>query len=580
MTMLFVSKSFASILPVISIACLGALSACGSSSSANTATSTAETPTTTAGSGTSTTPPPPSSTSTSGGSATGTTGTVASGGTTKPPPATAPSPPTTPPPAAVAATAVTTVVTKTNNSDGCLPFTMPASTTLFNSTKKVFAHYVATFPVSIDNAAPANDYYNRQYLAKNGESNKWVKEGGFLRQRPLGVNPSTNSKWQQLNLEGEVRSAIARGITGFTFDIMAADQATNSNSPLNLMLAAATAVDARFKIVAMPDMTTLGTNSAAVIEIVEAVAKSPAAYRLSDGRLVISAFDASLNAAGWWASVLSQLAAKGIKTAFVPTFLNWTLSADAFASISYGFADWGGAITSVSSAMEVDPGIVHKTYDKIFMMPADPQQFRPKDYLFWEASNSAALRQAWMSSISGDADWVQLVTWNDFSESSQIQPYTDTTLNRSIGTGFYDLNGFYAAWFLTGQEPKATHDVLYYFYRRESTTAAGPAQSLVDHVATGTAENNVELLAFLTAPGTLKVTIGGKSYSQNASAGLTSFKVPTGTGTPVFSLSRSAKEVFSFSGGVQIYGGSGIPSGAQDLTYWSGSASKTGICSL
>jgi hypothetical protein len=38
--------------------------------------------------------------------------------------------------------------------------------------------------------------------------------------------------------------------------------------------------------------------------------------------------------------------------------------------------------------------------------------------------------------------------------------------------------------------------------------------------------------------------------------------------------------VFSFQGGVQIYGPTGLPSGVEDLTYWSGSASKTGICSL
>jgi hypothetical protein len=457
---------------------------------------------------------------------------------------------------------------------------MPSSTTMFNSAKKVFAHYIPTFPLSVDNQTPANDYYNRQYLSKNGESNKWLSVGGYLRQRPLGVTASTNAKWQQLNFEAEVRLAIARGITGFTFDIMSTNQVTNSNSALNQMLAAATAVDSRFKIVAMPDMTVLGTNAAAVIQIVEAIAKSPAAYHLSDGRLVISAFDANINSAGWWASVLSQLTAKGIKTAFVPTFLNWTLSADAFKAFSYGFADWGGAITSVMNEMEVDPNIVHKEFDKIFMMPADPQQFRPKNFLFWESGNSAAFRSAWTSSIEGDADWVQMVTWNDFSESSQVEPSTDTTLSRTIGTGFYNLTGYYSTWFLTGQQPKITHDVLYWFYRREPSNGKQAAQAQADHIATQTAENSIELLAFLTAPGTLKVTFGGHTYTQNAPAGMLSFKAPTGAGTPNFTLTRSGAQVFSFNGGIEIYGPNGLPSGTQDLTYWSGSASKTGICSL
>lgn len=471
-------------------------------------------------------------------------------------------------------------MTATNNSDGCLAFAMPSSTTIFNSAKKVFAHYVAAFPLSIGNQAPAADFYNQQYLAKNGESNKWVAQGGYLRSRPLGVNPGPAATFVQLNLESEVRMAIARGISGFTFDIMSTSDVTNSKSPLNLMLAAATAVDSRFKIIAMPDLTVLGTNSAAVVEIVEAIAKSPAAYHLSDGRLVISAFDASLDSEPWWGAVLAQLTAKGIKTAFVPTFLNWTLSAELFAHISYGYGDWGGATAAVSNEMAGDAAIVHKEFDKIFMMPVDPQQFRPKGFQYWEAGNSAAFRAAWNASISGDADWVQLVTWNDFSESSEVEPATDTTLNRTMGTGFYNLTGYYAAWFATGHEPKITHDVLYWFYRREPTTAKAPAQKQADKLYSGSVDNSIELLAFLTAPGVLTVEIGGKTYTHNAAAGMVSFMVPTGPGTPKFTLSRSGADVFSFNAPVQIYGVSGLPNGTQDLTYWSGSAAKDGICAL
>jgi hypothetical protein len=214
-------------------------------------------------------------------------------------------------------------------------------------------------------------------------------------------------------------------------------------------------------------------------------------------------------------------------------------------------------------------------------MPVDSQQFRPKNFQFWEAGNSSSFRTGWINAIHGNSDWVQVVTWNDYSESSQISPYTDATLKRSIGTGYYDLNGFYAAWFLSGQEPAITHDVLYYFYRREPTNAAASAQGQPEHLAgSDAAENDIELLAFLTAPGELKITIGGKTYTQNAGAGGVSFKVPSQPGIPLFTLSRNGVQVFSFQGGVQIYGAGGLPSGVADLTYWSGSAAKSGICSL
>jgi hypothetical protein len=456
---------------------------------------------------------------------------------------------------------------------------MPSADAFFNSSKKVFAHYFHPFPVSIDNALSANDYYNKQYLNINGESNKYVKQGGYLRQRPLGVAISTSANWQQLNMEGEVRAAIARGITGFTFDVLGASDA-DSNGALRLMLAAAQAVDSRFKIVVMPDLTALGSDSSAVVSIIAAAASSPAAYRLSDGRLVVSAFDAALNSAAWWQSVISQLSAQGIQIAFVPTFLAWPAVPAAFAAFSYGFADWGTATVPAASDMQITPKTIHGTYGKIYMMPVDPQQYRPKDFLFWEAGNSASYRDAWTASIQGDADWVQLVTWNDFSESSSVAPATDTSLRRNIGTGYYNLTGYYASWFLSGQQPQITHDILYYFYRRETTSAASPAQSKLDGIATGAAQNDIELLAFLTSPGVLTITIGGKTYTQNAAAGVVSFSVPSQAGTPVFTLSRSGAKVFSLTGGITIYGAGGQPSGVQDLTYWSGSASKTGGCTL
>jgi hypothetical protein len=457
---------------------------------------------------------------------------------------------------------------------------MPSADAFFNASKKVFAHYFHPFPASIDNALSANDYYNTQYLNKNGESNKYVKQGGYLRQRPLGVAINSSANWQQLNMEGEVRAAIARGITGFTFDVLGVGDATDSNGALRLMLAAAHAVDSRFKIVVMPDLTELGSDSSAVVSIIAAAAASPAAYRLSDGRLVVSAFDAALNSAAWWQSVISQLNAQGIQIAFVPTFLAWPAAPATFAAFSYGFADWGTATVPAASDMQSTPKTIHSTYGKIYMMPVDPQQYRPKDFLFWEAGNSASYRDAWTASIQGDADWIQLVTWNDFSESSSISPSTDTSLRRNIGTGYYNLTGYYASWFLTGEQPQITHDVLYYFYRREATSAASPAQSQLDGIATGAAQNDIELLAFLTSPGVLTITIGGKTYTQNAAAGVVSFSVPSQAGTPVFTLSRSGAEVFSFTGGITIYGAGGQPSGVQDLTYWNGSASKTGVCSL
>jgi hypothetical protein len=469
----------------------------------------------------------------------------------------------------------------TKNPGACLPFSMPASATLLKAQKKVFAHYFYPFPLSIGNKAADSDYYNAQYLNPKGENGKHAALGGYLRQRPLPVGKNSSSDWQLQNVETEVRMAMARGITGFTIDVMSGKEAADSNSHLNTLLKAAKAVDPRFKIVVMPDISALKTDANAVSQIISAAAASDAAYRLDDGRLVVSAFNAGLNPPAWWQSIFDQLNARGIKVAFVPTFLGWSGQAAAFATISHGFSDWGTATAASSDNMKRDPPLAHESYGKLYMMPVDPQQYRPKDSLYWEAGNSATFRTAWMSAINAGADWVQLVTWSDFSESSEVEPYTDATLRADIGTGFYDLTGYYAAWFLVGVQPAITHDVLYYFYRREPTNAASPEQSVASKLTgSAAAEDDIELVSFLTAPGIVKITIGGRSYTRDAAAGISSFKVPTAPGNPQFSLSRNGAEIFSFQGPVQIYGTSGLPSGVIDMTYWSGSASKSGVCAL
>src|SRR5258708_37196602 len=110
----------------------------------------------------------------------------------------------------------------TNDPGAVLPFSMPDSSVLFKARKKVFAHYFFPFPLSIDNKPADSDYYNAQYLNPKGENGKHAALGGYLRQRPLTVTPSPSADSRLQNVETEGRMAIARGITGFTIDVMSA----------------------------------------------------------------------------------------------------------------------------------------------------------------------------------------------------------------------------------------------------------------------------------------------------------------------------------------------------------------------
>ena len=51
--------------------------------------------------------------------------------------------------------------------------------------RKVFAHYIPSFPISIDNKDSDQDYYATQYLTVRGENGIHAAYGGYLRDRPL-----------------------------------------------------------------------------------------------------------------------------------------------------------------------------------------------------------------------------------------------------------------------------------------------------------------------------------------------------------------------------------------------------------
>jgi hypothetical protein len=92
-----------------------------------------------------------------------------------------------------------------------LPWDKVSTDLLRNSSKKVFAHYFAPFPISIDNKNASSDYYTENYLSPFGEKSKFFYGGGFLRCRPSPRAPLNASQFKMLDLQTEVRRAIHFG---------------------------------------------------------------------------------------------------------------------------------------------------------------------------------------------------------------------------------------------------------------------------------------------------------------------------------------------------------------------------------
>jgi len=129
----------------------------------------------------------------------------------------------------------------TTGSAGPLPFDPPASSA--GDQKLAFAHYFTPFLDSVDNKPADSDYYTKQWLTPDGEKGKHKAYGGFLRDRPLPLQPMSSSDYQSADMQTDIKQAEAGGLNGFTLDILSASPSSYNYKRDFMMLDAAAATD-------------------------------------------------------------------------------------------------------------------------------------------------------------------------------------------------------------------------------------------------------------------------------------------------------------------------------------------------
>ncbi|MDB5175884.1 MAG: C-terminal target protein [Candidatus Saccharibacteria bacterium] len=437
-----------------------------------------------------------------------------------------------------------------------LPFD-PASTATFrNASKKVFAHYMETYPISQSNSPMGSaDYYDAHFvppgLVENFAGAKdYAQVGGMWRERPLKRSQyPANVDWQTEDAKLEIGNATSAGIDGFAVDLLTQTAGSQNDKTLQALLKGATQLNNGFKIMLVPDASVLpdgNANGTALGDYIANMVLGPygsAVYQVN-GKVVMAPFypeskdvggDAGVN---YWKAVIAQLAVRGIGTYFVPTFLTFNdTNANAYAPISEGMGRWGDASATVNTAanMKSFADRAHARTGKsgnklIYLQPVRAQDTRPRggsgnagiaDGTYWEANNSENLRNTWNGAID-NAEWVELMTWNDYAETSEIAPSTH------IGYSLLDLSAYYIHRFKFGAYPAIKRDVIYVSNRDEFAGTYPPTKPTVQSAAElyfmklnsgGPARNKVEVVSFLTAPQSISVTIGGVTQSYTAPAG-------------------------------------------------------------
>jgi Glycosyl hydrolase family 71. len=422
-----------------------------------------------------------------------------------------------------------------------LPFNFPRLSDLRSSPRKAFAHWHA-WPVSVDNLDPSVDWYQVNELSPLGNDGRFYDVGGRMRQRPLPrpVRPEAGDVWKVRDMEDEVRRAAAIGLDGFTLSVCTL---TDGSCWLDLlhMLEAANNADPGFKIIPSLDMASLtdaGYSVDAIAGAIAQVANAPALMRMSDGRMVLAATNAHYKPTTWWLALRQALATRGVPVQLMLVLVNYNNQVAEYAPVAELVGSWG-PLTPVASSEDAGVRAVQmRLIGKTYVAGVRPQLHRPKSSTYAEARGSDAYVNAMTNAITGDADWLLILTWNDHTEGGEIRPSTGTQWS------FYDLTAYYLTWFKTRQRPTISRDVLYYFHRLHwTTTPPDPTKQPVAFSVTASKEqlpvDEIQLLAFLRSSGTLRIVTNGGTVTTNAPAGMTALTAPLASGYPTFELIRS-----------------------------------------
>jgi hypothetical protein len=394
----------------------------------------------------------------------------------------------------------------------------------------VFAHYFPPYPISIDNRDPEADYYATDYLDPNGENGIHAAYGGMLRDRPLPRNPRPGDDWRQQDLAEEVKQASSAGIDGFSVDILTTHDNTAWVAPIpSLLLRVAEKTNPQFKIMLVPDMDgELGRLTPQhLASEMSLLAVSPAAFRLADGRLVVAPYMAENRPVAWWRDFISAMnLTYKIDVALVPVFLDATsANIRQFAPIAFGMSEWGRrnpAANPINGSRAVDIRDVHNL-SKIWIQPVSVQDYRPRDQIYDEAENTTNLRNTWRIAIDGKADWVQIITWNDYAENTAIAPSV------RHGSALLDIFSYYITYFKWGVPPPITMDSVFLTHRTQliGATPYGQQTALASLRRRSTpGRDAVEALTFLRAPALVTLTVGSSKMFCNAPAGVSTCLAP------------------------------------------------------
>jgi glucan endo-1,3-alpha-glucosidase len=180
--------------------------------------------------------------------------------------------------------------------------------------------------------------------------------------------------------------------------------------------------------------------------------------------------------------------------------------------------------------------------DKVAMVGISPyyKGFANNSRVF-ESDGFVGMRAEWLAAIENHADWIELVTWNDWGEATYIESFgapSETKLwNFAWGplldhSAFLAASKYYIRWFKSGSPPAIRDEQLFYFFRLHPKSAIGdtwPAKKILGRPTNWERlHDGIYFAYYLQAPVSIVITdgVGSSRYRVELEAGAGVTKMP------------------------------------------------------
>ncbi|WFU39433.1 endo-1,3-alpha-glucanase family glycosylhydrolase [Bradyrhizobium sp. CB82] len=368
------------------------------------------------------------------------------------------------------------------------------------------------------------------------------------------------------DFEHEIAIARTYGLDGFALNVPGWSREPHYLDISRRMFAAAERSAPSFKLFLSFDDAPVSDSATMLIEL----SASPA-YLQVEGRPVVSTYSGTPE---WGAALRERLSSSGVRPFLVPNYQYLTdrvwsrnysrPTAQFLDSLFRGHPDINGYFVfgpDLGYAKPPTDGPLvaarSKFAGKLSMIGISPYYRGLRgNFRVFESGGFEGMATQWTAAIESGADWIEIVTWNDWGESTYVAPYGDIRRqdlwNYHWGPllsheAFLKASRYYIDWFKSSRRPRIDHPSIYYFYRLHPKSAYGIAspdtneqgrpkgwEDLVDCICVTT---------FLPRPLTVDVTVGGHRRSATMPAGVHHYAFEMSEGPIVMTIIDQGRSI-------------------------------------